>query len=136
MAGQKLPVEKPRVRHYDRALQGLKTTARWLDRISPRTAASLREGMEETLTLIRLGVPGLLRKTLSSTNPIESAFDTIQKVTARVKRWREGDMRERWPTAGLLRAKSKFRRVKGYRQIPQLIASPDAQLLDARRRAG
>ena len=86
--------------------------------------------------MIRLGVPGLLRKTLSSANPIESAFDTIQKVTARVKRWREGDTRERWSTAGLLRAKSKFRRVKGYRQIPQLIASPDAQLLDARRRAG
>jgi putative transposase len=121
---------------YDRALQGLKTTARWLDRISPSTAASLREGREETLTVIRLGVPELLRKTLSSTNPIESAFDTTQKVTARVKRWREGDMRERWCTAGLLRAESKFHRVQGYRQIPQLIASLDAQLLEVKRRAG
>jgi transposase-like protein len=121
---------------YDRALQGLKTTARWLDRISPSTAASLREGMEETLTVIRLGVPELLRKTLSTTNPIESAFDTTQKVTARVKRWRDGDMRERWCTTGLLRAESKFHRVKGYRQIPQLIAFLDAQLLDVKRKAG
>ncbi|NIP69157.1 MAG: IS256 family transposase, partial [Planctomycetales bacterium] len=55
---------------YDRALQGLKTTARWLDRISPAAASSLREGMEETLTVIRLGIPERLRKTLASTNPI------------------------------------------------------------------
>lgn len=121
---------------YDRALEGLKRTARWLDRISPSTAASLREGMEETLTVIRLGVPETLRKTLSSTNPIESAFDTTHKVTARVKRWREGDMRQRWCGAGLLRAESKFHRVKGYRHIPQLIASLDAQLLDVKRKAG
>lgn len=121
---------------YDVALKGLKTTARWLDRISPDAAASLREGMEETITVVRLGVPALLRKTVATTNPIESAFDTAQNVTARVKRWRDGDMRRRWCTAGLLRAEEKFRRVKGYKQIPSLINALDNQLIDNKRRAG
>ena len=121
---------------HDVALKGLKTTARWLDRISPDAAASLREGMEETLTVVRLGVPELLRKTVATTNPIESAFDTAQNVTARVKRWRDGDMRRRWCTAGLLRAEEKLRRVKGYKQIPLLINALDGQLIDTKRRAG
>lgn len=111
---------------HDQALKGLKTTARWLERISPDAAASLREGLEETLTVVRLRVPELLRRTLATTNPIESALSVAQRVTARVKRWREGDMRQRWCTAGLLRAESKFRRVKGYKQIPMLIAALDA----------
>jgi putative transposase len=106
---------------YDRALKGLKTTARWLERLNPDAAASLREGMEETLTVVRLGVPELLRRTLATTNPIESAFSVAENVTRRVKCWREGDMRQRWCTAGLLRAESKFRRVKGYRHMPQFL---------------
>lgn len=114
---------------YDEALKQLKTTARWLDRLNPDAAASLREGMEETLTVIRLGVPDLLRKTLATTNPIESAFSVVQNVTARVKRWREGDMRQRWCTAGLLRAESKFHRVKGYRHMSQLLKALDRIVL-------
>jgi hypothetical protein len=85
--------------------------------------------MEETLTVIRLGVPELLRKTLATTNPIESAFSVVQNITARVKRWREGDMRQRWCTAGLLRAESKFHRVKGYRHMPQLLKALDRIVL-------
>ena len=114
---------------YDQALKGLKTTARWLERLNPDAAASLREGMEETLTVIRLGVPNLLRKTLATTNPIESAFSVVQNVTARVKRWREGDMRQRWCTAGLLRAESKFHRVKGYRHMSPLLKALDRIVL-------
>jgi putative transposase len=110
---------------YDQALKGLKTTARWLERLNPDAAASLREGMEETLTVVRLGVPELLRRTLATTNPIESAFSVAENVTSRVKRWRDGDMRKRWCTAGLLRAESKFRRVKGYRHMPQLLRALD-----------
>ncbi len=110
---------------YDRALGRLQTTARWLDRLNPDAAASLREGMEETLTVVRLGVPELLRRTLATTNPIESAFSVAQNVTRRVKRWREGDMRQRWCVAGLLRAESKFRRVKGYRHLSQLLKALD-----------
>jgi putative transposase len=120
---------------YDRAKKALTTTARWLDRISPDAAASLREGLEETITVIRLGIPDLLRKTLSSTNPIESAFDTAQKVTARVKRWRDGDMRQRWCTSGLLRAEEGFNRLKGYRQISRLITALNSEQLDTHRRA-
>jgi putative transposase len=114
---------------YDQALKGLKTTARWLERLNPDAAASLREGMEETLTVVRLGVPELLRRTLATTNPIESAFSVAENVTGRVKRWREGDMRQRWCTAGLLRAESKFRRVKGHRHMPQLLKALDRLVL-------
>jgi transposase-like protein len=114
---------------YDQALKGLKTTARWLERLNPDAAASLREGMEETLTVVRLGVPELLRRTLATTNPIESAFSVAENVTRRVKRWRDGDMRKRWCTAGLLRAESKFHRVKGYRHMPQLLRALDRLVL-------
>lgn len=110
---------------YDEALRRLKTTARWLERLNPDAAASLREGMEETLTVVRLGIPELLRRTLATTNPIESAFSVAQNVTRRVKCWREGDMRQRWCVAGLLRAESKFRRVKGYRHMSQLLKARD-----------
>lgn len=114
---------------YDQALKGLKTTARWLERLNPDAAASLREGMEETLTVVRLRVPELLRRTLATTNPIESAFSVAENVTSRVKRWRDGDMRKRWCTAGLLRAESKFHRVKGYRHMPQLLRALDRLVL-------
>jgi len=110
---------------YDQALKGLKTTARWLERLNPDAAASLREGMEETLTVVRLGVPELLRRTLATTNPIESAFSVAENVTRRVKCWREGDMRQRWCIAGLMRAESKFRRVKGHRHMAQLLKALD-----------
>jgi len=110
---------------YDQALKGLKTTARWLERLNPDAAASLREGMEETLTVVRLGVPELLRRTLATTNPIESAFSVAENVTSRVKCWREGDMRQRWCIAGLLRAESKFRRVKGHHHMAQLLKALD-----------
>src|SRR5271157_1101780 len=90
-------------------------------RINPDAAASLREGMEETLTVVRLGVPGALQRTLATTNPIESALSVTRRVTARVTRWRDGDMRRRWCVAGLLRAESKFRRVKGHRAMATLL---------------
>lgn len=106
---------------YERALKSLRTTIAWLRRISPAAAGSLEEGLEETLAVVRLGVPELLRKTLSTTNPIESAFSVAEQVTHRVKRWRDGDMRERWCTAGVLDAESRFNRVKGHKQLPQLL---------------
>ena len=106
---------------HETAKSSLEATARWLDRINPDAASSLREGLEETLTVVRLGVPGALRRTLATTNPIESALSVTRRVTARVTRWRDGDMRRRWCVAGLLRAESKFRRVKGHRARPALI---------------
>lgn len=107
------------------ALTLLRATVKWLRRISPAAAASLEEGLEETLTVIRLGVPELLRKTLATTNPIESAFSVAESVTRRVKRWRDGDMRERWCVAGLLDAERRFKRVKGHKFLPQLFAALD-----------
>jgi hypothetical protein len=102
---------------YETDRASLEATARWLDRINPDAASSLPEGLEETLTVVRLGVHGALRRTLATTNPIESALSVTRRVTARVTRWRDGDMRRRWCAAGLLRAESKFRRVKGHRAM-------------------
>lgn len=125
---------------HRQALKLLRTTAAWLRRLSPDAAASLEEGLEETLTVVRLNVPALLRKTLSTTNPIESAFSVAESVTHRVKRWRDGDMRQRWCVAGLLDAESRFKRVKGHKQLATLIASleqavPNSRLDKPRKRA-
>jgi putative transposase len=106
---------------YATAKASLEGTARWLARLNADAAASLREGLEETLTVVRLGMPGSLRRTLATTNPIESALSVTRRVTARVTRWRDGDMRRRWCVAGLLRAEEKFRRVKGHRAMPALL---------------
>jgi transposase-like protein len=121
--------------NYDAAKAQLQRLVRRLRHISPDAASSLSEGLEETITVIRLQVPELLRRTLKSTNPIESALDIVNTLTQRVKRWRDGDMRRRWCAAGLLRAEEKFRRVKGYKQIPQLLAALDARFLDTKRKA-
>jgi transposase-like protein len=104
----------------------LKGTITWLRKISPAAAASLEEGWEETLTVVRLRVPELLRKTLATTNPIESAFSVAESVTRRVKRWRDGDMRVRWCVAGLMDAESRFRRIKGHHHMKQLLDALDA----------
>jgi len=84
---------------------------------------TLREGLEETLTLIRLGVPAELFVHLSSTNLIESSLSTTRKVARNVKRWRDGDMCHRWCGAGLVLAEKRFRRVKRYRHMPRLVAA-------------
>jgi transposase-like protein len=106
---------------YDKAKRSLEGMATWLARINPDAASSLREGLEETLTVIKLGIPAALRRSLATTNSIESALSVTRRVTARVTRWRDGDMRRRWCTAGLLRAESKFRRLKGHRAMPTLL---------------
>lgn len=112
---------------YEAALKQLKLTASWLDRLNPDAAASLREGMEETLTVVKLGLASSLQRTLVTTNPIESAFSIARRVTARVTRWRAGNMRLRWCYAGLMRAEQKFRRIKGYKQLNQLQIALDAK---------
>jgi putative transposase len=106
--------------NYSQARKLLQATVKWLERKYPDAAASLREGMEETLTVVRLGVTGKLRQTLATTNPIESALSMVRRVTSRVRRWQEGDMRLRWCAAGLLRAESKFHRIKGHCQLTEL----------------
>lgn len=113
------------MKNYKEAKAQLLKTVAWLDRINVSAAASLREGLEETLTLHRLELPEALRKSLSSTNLIESAFSVARNVTGRVKRWRGGDMRLRWSAAGLLEAEKNFRRVRGCKLMPKLLIALD-----------
>jgi transposase-like protein len=94
----------------------------------PDAAASIREGLAETLTVIRLGLGGGLLQTLRSTNPIENLQGTTQRIVRNVKRWRGGAMALRWCVTALIEAEKKFRRVKGYREMPQLLASLDAEV--------
>ncbi|NSW91532.1 MAG: hypothetical protein HPY74_12825 [Firmicutes bacterium] len=84
----------------------------------PSAAASLMEGLEETLTVHKLKVPGLLRATLSNTNPIESAIGTALNVTGRVKNWQSGNQVLRWISSGFILAEEKLKTIKGYKQIP------------------
>ena len=111
---------------YDAALQQLHDTATWLNRLNPDAASSLREGLEETLTVVKLGYSETPRKTLATTNPIESALGVTRTVTRRVKRWRDGSMKLRRCATGLLKVEQKFRRIKGYRDIPKRIAALEA----------
>lgn len=89
--------------------------------LNPSAARSLEEGLEETLTVHRLHMPPQLRKTLASTNVIESAFAIVERVCSNVKRWHGGDQRERWVGSGLLVAEKQFRRIQGHKQILVLL---------------
>jgi putative transposase len=106
--------------NYAEAKAELEKIFRHLERINPSAARSLEEGLEETLTVHRLNVGALLRRTLASTNPIESCLSTVERVAHNVKRWRGGDQPLRWTATGLLEAEKKFRRVKGYRELEAL----------------
>jgi putative transposase len=117
---------------YDAAKKSLELTVKYLERLNPSAASSLKEGLEETLTVHRFGVTGLLRKTLQTTNPIESCFSVSRTITGRVKRWRGDDMVQRWAVASLLRAEKKFRRVKGYKELPKLAAILQQKFLDGK----
>lgn len=110
---------------YEEAKRLLDLLANNLDLRYPMAAASLREGMEETLTMHRLGIPGLLRTTLSNTNPIESANSVCMGVVRRISNWQQTDMILRNMAAGFMEAERGFRRVRGYRQMPLLSAALD-----------
>jgi putative transposase len=104
----------------DQAKAELEQLARSFDHKRPGAAASLREGLELTLTVNRLGVGGKLLQTVESTNPMESMIEIIRDHAGRVKRWSSGEMALRWAAAGMLAAQGQFRRVKGYQELPQL----------------
>ena len=103
------------------AEQRLELLASELERSWPDAAGSLREGLEDTLTLMRLGIGGQLAKTLCSTNPCESMIEIVRYTQRNVKRWRDGDMRKRWTAAGMLVAEQQFRRIIGYRDLAKLV---------------
>jgi transposase-like protein len=105
------------------ATQRLQLLAGELEQSWPDAAGSLREGLDDTLTLMRLGIGGKLATTLSSTNPCESMIEIVRHTQRNVKRWHEGDMRKRWSAAGMLVAEKQFRRIIGYRDLATLVSA-------------
>ena len=101
----------------------LQDLARRLDTGHPSAAASVREGLEETLTIVALGLSEALRRSFSTTNAVESLISRTRHVKRNVKRWRGGQMVVRWVAAGVLEAVKGFRRLKGHKEMPKLIAA-------------
>jgi putative transposase len=106
----------------------LEALARELDKTHPGAAASLREGLAETLTVLRLGVPPTLARTLRSTNTIESMISICRDHAGNVKRWQDGQMALRWCAAGMVEASKQFRRVNGYLHLPALRTALEAEV--------
>jgi putative transposase len=113
---------------HRRALGELRLLASELERSHPGAAASLREGMQETLTLTRLGIRGTLKKTLESTNPCESMIECVRRSARNVKHWQSGDMCLRWTAAGMLEAERQFRRIIGYADLAKLVTAIEREL--------
>ncbi len=121
----------------DTGLANAKRLATQLDKSYPSAASSLREGLEEMFTVAQLGIDGRLAKTLTTSNPIESMISIARTTNRNVTRWRDGQMVLRWTAAGMLNAERSFRRIKGYKQMPQLVdalhrhANPDTDTVGA-----
>ena len=117
------------------ALEQLNTLALELDKAHPGAANSLREGMEETLTVTRLGITGKLKRTLQTTNPCESMISTVRAINRNVKNWSSGEMALRWTAAGMLEAEARFRKVEGYRGLANLANAIERDLTRRRNTA-
>jgi len=113
---------------HGRARERLRALAADLDRSHPGAAGSLREGLEETLTLTQLGIGGSLKRTLESTNPCESMIECVRRTSRNVKRWSSGEMAMRWTAAGMLEAEKQFRKVIGYRDLAKLAVAIEHDL--------
>lgn len=107
----------------EQGLRNAKHLAGLLEQGYPGAAASLREGLEEMFTVSRLGIDGRLAKTLTTSNPVDSMISIARTTNRNVTNWRDGHMVLRWTAAGMLNAERSFRRVKGYKQMPQLVAA-------------
>ena len=107
----------------DIGLRNAKSLAGQLDKNYPSAAASLREGLDDMFTVARLGIDGRLAKTLTTSNPVESMISIARATNRNVTRWRDGQMVLRWTAAGMLNAERSFRRIKGYKQMPQLVTA-------------
>jgi putative transposase len=118
---------------YADAKRMLRDFEQWLSQINESAAESAREAREEILTLHRLKVPALLRKTLHSTNPIESMFSTVRDCEGNLKRYRGSRMSQRWLGAVLLHCEQGFKRVKGYAAIKTVVAAIEAEQAEGRR---
>ncbi len=117
---------------YEKARTLMESLAKWAGKINPDMAGSVREGMDETLTVLQLNVSPLLYKTLYSTNPIESLNSTLERFARRVKKWRDGDMKKRWLAATILQAEKRMHRVRGSLGIVTLVRNMES-IIDERR---
>ena len=108
-----------------KAERQLKELARKIEREAPGVAGSIREGLDEMLTVSRLGLPKSLRRALACTNAIENMQGTIRRVSRNVKRWQHAEMALRWAAAGMMEAAKGFRRLKAYKQLPRLRTALD-----------
>ena len=117
---------------HETAQERLEALAAELERPHPGAAASLREGLAETLTVNRLGVSGALKATLASTNPCGSMIECVRRTARNVKRWSSGEMCLRWTAAGMLEAERQFRRVIGYRDLAKLAVAVERDITAAR----
>jgi transposase-like protein len=115
---------------HDRALGELQVLAGELEHSHPGAASSLREGMQETLTVTRLGVKGALKRTLQSTNPCESMIECVRRSSRNVKRWSSGEMCLRWTAAGMLEAERQFRRVIGHKDLAKLALAVEREITE------
>lgn len=105
----------------DVARKRLQALVGWLERSGyDEAAGSLREGMEETLAVVKLELPDSLRRSLSTTNAVENLMGSIRRVSRNVKRWKNPEMIRRWTALGIVTAQRRFRRIKGYREISAL----------------
>jgi transposase-like protein len=132
------PIVKARLRKawaetdHERALEQLRLLASELERTHPGAVGSLREGMEETLTLTRLQIKGALKRTLESTNPCESMIEIVRRTQRNVKHWTSGEMGLRWTAAGMLEAERQFRRIIGYSDLAKLAIAIERDLASHR----
>ena len=108
---------------YEEAKKSLLKTVEYLEGISHSAANSLREGLEETLTMHRLQASPSLRRVLSTTNSIESCFSRSRDLLRNVKRWTSEEMASRWAGTVFLEAEKKFRKIRGHREIPALVSA-------------
>lgn len=112
-----------KMNRYDDALKALQSVVGSLKGLNASAAASLQEGLQETLTVHRLGVSECFRRTLRSTNPIESCFSRTRELSRNVKRWQSQEMTQRWAGTMLAEAERRFRKVKGHRDVALLVTA-------------
>jgi transposase-like protein len=126
------------MKDYDEALKFLQKTVEHLRLINEDAARSLEEGMEETLTVVKLALPGPLRRAFSTTNPIESMFDGVRYRTGRVKRWKngKGQMVMRWTGAAALEIEKRFHKVKGHKLLHLLASALKGNQVDMVEKVG
>jgi transposase-like protein len=119
----------------EKAERLIRNLARRLEQVAPGVSASILEGLDEMLTVIRLGLPQSLRRSLACTNIIENMMGTIRRVCRNVKRWRDASMALRWTAAAMQEATKGFRRLKAHKQLPALRAALAAHQATHRQRA-